>query len=100
MAKVHVKGRILQILQTGGAKWDYEIAEQILREYGLEGEYWVGNVRVTLGDLHSGALAEVIDQTIDASKSHGKEKLLFRYKLTEFGRERMKHTGLLVEEGA
>jgi len=92
-----MKGRLLQILQTEGAKWDYELAELLNAEYGgLEGEYWYGNNRVTLADLYSGGLIDAIEETIDPSKSFGKEKILLKYSLTEFGRQRMSDTGLLV----
>lgn len=99
MAKLHMKGRLLQILQTGGAKWDYELEEQLMSEYGLLGEYWQGTIRVTLADLSSGGLVQTLDEAIDSSRSHGKEKVLFKYDLTEFGRQRMSDTGLLVKEG-
>jgi hypothetical protein len=100
MSKVHMKGRLLQILEAEGAMWDYDLAERMLTEYGQEGEYWYGTIRVTLTDLYSGGLLEVLEEALDPEKSYGKEKVLFKFGLTEFGRQRMADTGLLVGKGA
>lgn len=102
MAKVHIKGRVLQLLQPGEPMWDYEIADKILQEYGYpNNEYWHGTIRMTLADLFSGGLIEPSEQEINPEKSHGKDKLLFKFVLTEFGLERMRNTKLVVgsEEG-
>jgi hypothetical protein len=96
MSKVHIKGRLLQIVEAAGPKWDYELSEIINREYDLDGEYWYGTVRVTLTDLYSGGLLEVLEEALDSQKSYGKEKVLFKFGLTEFGRQRMADTGLLT----
>jgi DNA-binding PadR family transcriptional regulator len=99
MAKqMHIKGRILQMLQSGNPVWDYEIADRIIREYGYpDGEYWHGTIRMTLTDLFSTGLIEPSEEKIDTEKSHGKEKLLFRFVLTEFGLERMTDTKLTTK---
>lgn len=95
MTDLHMKAYMLQVLARGGAMWDYEIAEDVMREYGLSGEYWYGTVRLTLTDLYSGGLLEELEATIDPEKSLGQEKVLFRYQLNDFGRERMAQSGLL-----
>lgn len=100
MAKqMHIKGRILQMLQPGEPVWDYELADRIIREYGHpDNEYWHGTIRMTLTDLFSTGLIEPSEEKIDPEKSHGKEKLLFRFVLTEFGLERMKDTKLTTTD--
>lgn len=93
--KLHIKGRILQYLVETPVLWDYQIAEQVLREYELEGDYYKGSVRVSLADLSSCGLIESIEEAIDDGTRFGCEKVLFKYKLTDFGRSRMRDTSLL-----
>jgi hypothetical protein len=96
MARLHIKGRMLQLLQADGPLWDYELADRIGREYDQQGEYGYGNVRLTLADLSSNGLVETVQEKIDPVLSYGKEKLLLRYSVTGFGRERMADVGLMA----
>lgn len=93
---MHIKGYMLQLLATRGAMWDYEVAEDVMRTYGLSGDYWYGTVRLTLTDLYSGGLLDEIETTVDPEKSSGEEKLLFKCALNDFGRDRMRQSGLEV----
>lgn len=94
MTDLHMKGYMLQLLAGRGQLWDYEIAEDVMREYGLSGEYWFGTVRLTLTDLFSGGLIEEIETKVDPDHSLGVEKVLFRFALNDFGRLRMAQSGL------
>ena len=97
MSKLHMKGYILQTLQRQQeGLWDHQIAQQVLDEYGLHGEYWRGNVRLTLTDLHAGGLLEEMDQALDDGSHFGHGKVLFKYRLSPFGLERMRDTGLAL----
>lgn len=95
MAELHIKGYILRLMAREGAMWDDEIADNVLRFYGLSGEYWYGTVRVTLTDLFSGGLLDEVETTVDPERTDGKPKLLFKFALNDFGVERMAQTGLL-----
>ncbi len=97
MGKVHIKGRILQLLDQSGAQWDNDICDAILKEYGLAGRYWTGTVRMTLTDLHSGGLIDYTESKIGKGSDDGAERLLTAYRLNEFGRSRMRQTGLKEE---
>jgi hypothetical protein len=95
MGKPHIKGYILQTLKgRREGMWDHQIAEQVLQEYRLHGDYWRGTVRVTLTDLHSGGLLEEIEQALDDGTYFGDGKILFKFRLSRFGLERMQDTGL------
>jgi hypothetical protein len=97
---VHIKGRLLQYLEEG-PQWDYELAARVESEYDeWRGEYCHNTVRMNLVDLHSGGLIMPEEETVDPSKTFGKEKMIFRFALTDFGRQRMKESGLLVGAGA
>jgi hypothetical protein len=101
--KIHMKGRLLQILAEGGEHWDYEIATQLLREYEMENSaYWHDQIRLELADLQSSGLIAVNEaqDTIDPDKTFGREKLVRLYSLTPFGRERMRETELLPRAAA
>jgi hypothetical protein len=101
MAMMHIKGRVLQIIfeHTKGKSekgiWDYDIAKQILKEYGLSGAYEMGNIRLTLTDLFSGALIETVKEKVDNGEHFGPGKILFKFALTSFGEERMRDTGII-----
>ena len=95
MSDLHIKGYMLQKLARDGAAWDYDIARAVMDDYGLAGAYWYGTVRLTLTDLFSGGLLDEVETDVDPEKSFGKERLLFKFALNDFGRERMRQSGLL-----
>lgn len=95
MTDLHMKGFMLQLLAQRGATWDYDLADAVMAEYGYSGDYWYGTVRMTLTDLFSGGLLDEVETTVDPEKSYGKERLLFKFQLNDFGRERMQQSGLL-----
>lgn len=97
MSQMHIKGFILQRLLATGPLWDHEVVGLVEREYGLSGEYWTGTVRLTLTDLYASGLLEEVGTTVDPALSGGKEKILIRYQVNEFGRERMAQSGLLED---
>jgi hypothetical protein len=95
MPKLPIKGRLLQLLQERGPQWDYELAGGIAREYAeVDGQYWYDTIRLSLADLFSSGLITEVEEALDPSKSYGVEKILFRFELTDFGRQRMRDTGL------
>ncbi len=95
MSKLHIKGYILHTLKRRqDGLWDHQLAEQVLKEYGLQGAYWRGTVRTTLTDLHTGGLIEEIDQALDDGSHFGNGRVLLKFRLSPFGLERMQDTGL------
>lgn len=94
MASLHMKGHVLRLLAERGAMWDDEVVAAVAAEYGVSGPYWEGTVRLQLTDLYSGGLIAELDATVDPARTNGKERVLFRYELTDFGRERMAQSGL------
>ncbi len=96
MAKVHMKGYILCLLNDSpGGMWDYEISDAVLKEYSHTGYYWKGEVRAALADLFSGALVEELEDALDDGKHFAKGKILCKFNLTPFGKQRMQDTGLI-----
>ena len=92
---MHMKGHMLQLLAERGPMWDYDIAEEVMQVYGVSGDYWFGTVRLTLADLFSSGLLDEVETTVDPAKSRGEEKLLFKFSLNDFGRDRMRQSGLM-----
>lgn len=96
MAKLHLKGFILCLLKDNATGlWDYEIVDRMMKEYNRKGAYWKAEVRVTLTDLLSGALIKKEEDALDDGKHFAPDKLLMKVRLTPFGEQRMKETGLL-----
>lgn len=101
MSRLHMKGYVLQLFAARGPLWTDEVAEAVAAEYGVSGPYWQGTVRLTLVDLYAGGLLSEQEATVDPSRTDGEERVLFRYALTDFGRERMAQSGLAtIHEGA
>lgn len=96
MARVHIKGYVLQKLLADGPLWDHEVVAAVEQEYGLSGAYWAGTVRLTLTDLYSGGLLDEVGADVDPARSTDGEKLTLRYRVNGFGRERMIQSGLLA----
>lgn len=97
MAKLHMKGRILQLIneKREAGMWDWEVADTIGREYGVSGPYWRGTTRVTLTDLYSSGIIESVEEKLDTTGHFGYGKVLFRFRVNSFGRQRMRDTELL-----
>lgn len=96
MARVHIKGYVLQKLLADGPLWDHEVVAAVEQEYGVSGEYWAGTVRLTLTDLYSGGLLDEVGADVDPARSTDGEKITLRYRVNGFGRERMVQSGLLA----
>lgn len=89
--KIHIKGFILQQLAASPGLWDTEIGRRVCGEYDKPaGDYWFGTVRACLADLSSGGLIQAIEDKVDAASG----KLLFKYRVSDFGLARMRQTGL------
>ena len=93
MKTPHMKGIALQQL-ADGAMWDYELAAKVMSALQVSGRYWYGTVRLMLTDLAAGGLIAEVGTAVDPDRSYGEETILFRFALTDFGRERMAQAGL------
>lgn len=94
---LHMKGFILRLLAAAGERglWDHEIMQAVSREYRRNSAYWKGELRVTLTDLHSGALIDEIADELDDGRHFGAGRILMKFRISPFGRERMQDAGLL-----
>lgn len=96
MAKIHMKGYILCLLNDHpGGLWDYEIFNAVSKEYNHSNDFWKGEVRATMIDLYSGALVEELEDALDDGQHFSVGKLLCKFNLTPFGKQRMRDTGLI-----
>ncbi|WP_339842817.1 hypothetical protein [uncultured Halopseudomonas sp.] len=96
MSKLHMKGRILQLINEWQEEgiWDWQVTDALMGEYGLSGAYWRGNTRVTLTDLFSSGIIESVEETLDDQAYFGLGRVLFKFRLNDFGRQRMLDTAL------
>tara|TARA_R110002095_G_scaffold95747_2_gene83652 strand:+ start:1642 stop:1935 length:294 start_codon:yes stop_codon:yes gene_type:complete len=96
MSKLHMKGRILQLIndQQHTGIWDWQITDAVMSEYGLSGAYWRGNTRVTLTDLFSSGIIESVKEKLDYEAYFGAGRVLFKFRLNDFGRQRMRDIAL------
>ncbi|KAA0696299.1 hypothetical protein DT594_02775 [Halopseudomonas laoshanensis] len=97
MTKLHMKGRILQLInaEQDVGIWDWQITDAVMGEYGLSGAYWRGNTRVTLTDLFSSGIFESVEEKLDDQAYFGAGRVLFKFRLNDFGRQRMDDTALV-----
>lgn len=93
--KLHQKAYLLIELSKADSTWDYQLVEKALIEYNVSGSRWVNTFRVALDELAAAGLANSTEKKLDDGTHVGTDKVLFKYQLTEFGRTRMRETGLL-----
>jgi hypothetical protein len=92
--KLHQKGFLLQRLALAESRWDHELVAEAMAEYGLAGRHWINTLRVALEELAAAGLVNRIGQQLDDGTHAGVGKVLINYRLSEFGRARMRDTGL------
>lgn len=93
--KLHQKGFLLVTLSQADSLWDDQLIASTLREYSLTGDYWEKNLRVALDELAAAGLITRLEEKLESVR--GKPRLLFHYRLSDFGRTRMHDTGLLPQ---
>ncbi|MEZ0270923.1 MAG: hypothetical protein ACAH18_02415 [Methylophilaceae bacterium] len=93
--KLHQKGFLLVEISKATTIWDSDLITRALKEYGLNGSYWVNSLRVALDELAAAGLIVRIGSRLDDGKEIAPGALLFHWRLSEFGRTRMRDTGLL-----
>tara|TARA_R110002049_G_scaffold274002_1_gene451938 strand:+ start:6542 stop:6832 length:291 start_codon:yes stop_codon:yes gene_type:complete len=94
--KIHQKGFLLVELSQHESIWDVDLISILLKEYDLSGDYWFKSTCVTLDELASAGLIARIDSRLDEGLFASKQRVMFKYQLTDFGRARMHSTGLLT----
>ncbi|MDG6244945.1 MAG: hypothetical protein QCH31_11260 [Methanolobus sp.] len=82
-----IKFRILELCDNSG-KWNYEIVQQIQKEYGLKGDYWRDSINFDIIELASGGLLKDVEAKVDEEGIYKKGFLLHKYVLTDFGKVR------------
>ena len=91
--KLHQKGFLLVALSKNNTLWDDELIVQVFIEYNIFGDYSEKTIRIALDELSAAGLITRVEEKLEMNKQ--REKLLFRYQLSDFGRARMIDTGLL-----
>lgn len=89
--KLHHKGFILVLLEKMQLAWDDVLVDLALREYMLTGRYWNNHFRIILEELAAAGLITREAHQLDSKT----DRLVFQYAISDFGRERMRDTGLL-----
>ncbi len=89
--KLHHKGYVLTQLAAQQEQWDKALIDEAMTEYKLNGDYWIKHFSVIMDELASAGLISREDHRLDNLS----DRLMFKYRLTDFGRERMRDTGLL-----
>lgn len=96
MSDLHMKGWLLQRIDEVGdsGMWDWQLAMLVERHYSVSGSYWRGVIRLTLVDLHASGVIESVDEVLDTVGHFGRGRILFRFRLNDFGRQRLLDSGL------
>jgi len=93
--KLHQKGFLLVELSQVTSIWDSELISKAMKEYALDGLYWMNGFSVALDELAAAGLVVRLESKLDDGTHFALGRLMFNYKLSDFGRERMIDTGLL-----
>ncbi|MCX4187084.1 hypothetical protein [Methylophaga sp. OBS4] len=89
--KLHHKGYMLVYLEQHGTLWDKVLIDAAQSEYALSGSYWVKHFSIILDELAAAGLIIREAHRLDNVSN----RLMFKYAMSDFGRERMRDTGLL-----
>ncbi len=89
--KLHHKGYVLVSLADIDNCWDDMLIQSALQEYDLSGRYWINHFSIILNELASAGLIIRDDYRFDEQSN----RLSFNYSMSEFGRMRMRDTGLI-----
>lgn len=81
-----IKFRILEL--CNGGKWNYEIVQQIQKEYGLKGNFQRDSINFDIIELASGGMLKDVEVKVDEEGIYKKGFLLHKYELTDFGKIR------------
>ncbi|WP_406655945.1 hypothetical protein V7O62_08875 [Methanolobus sp. ZRKC2] len=81
-----IKFRILELCSD--SKWNYEIVQQIQKEYNLKGDFRRDSINFDIIELASGGMLKDVEVKVDEDGIYKKGFLLHRYVLTDFGRAR------------
>ena len=92
--RLHQKGFLLVELSKFNNMWDDELIEKTLNEYEEFGDFREKTLRIALDELSAAGLIKRIESKLETID--GKEKLLFKYQVSDFGISRMRDTGLLL----
>lgn len=94
--KLHQKGFLLVEISKVSSIWDSDLIAKALKEYDLSGDYWVNSMRVALDELAAAGLIVRVSSRLEQRKPTLPGGLRFNWRLSEFGRSRMRDTGLLA----
>lgn len=83
-----IKFRVLELCNNGDGKWNYEIVQQIQKEYGLKGNFQRDSINFDIIELASGGMLQDIEVKVDEDGIYKKGFLLHKYVITDFGKIR------------
>ena len=83
-----IKFRILELCNSGDGKWNYEIVQQIQKEYGLKGNFQRDSINFDIIELASGGMLKDVEVKVDEDGIYKKGFLLHKYLITDFGKIR------------
>jgi DNA-binding transcriptional regulator PaaX len=92
--KLHYKGYLLVTISKSGGIWDQQLIEKVFSEYNESGDFREKTIRIALDELAAAGLIKRIENKLETINA--KEKLLFKYQVSDFGISRMVDTGLLL----
>ena len=83
------KSRLLRYFENGPL-WDYESVDKLVSEEGRKDAYFRWTARFWLMEMSGGGVLDVIEEGIDDGSHFGEGKLISKYRLTDYGRMRIK----------
>lgn len=78
------------LYHDGDEIWDYDAVDTIVKEYGCDTEYNRLCLRFGLMELATGGMLECVEEQIDEKPYFKKDSVVCKYKITEFGLDRIK----------
>ena len=90
LMKLTMKSRLLLLFKEEGEMWVQDAVERLLAVEGMQkSERWSWVIRFYMMEMSVNGMLEILDEALDDGTYFGKDVILTKYKITDFGIERV-----------
>lgn len=89
MSDLPRKVRLLEIMQDGKERWNYEIVQQAQEDYGMNSDSGRDTLNFEIIELAAIAFLKEVDIKVDEEGIYKKDFLLHKYVITDDGKARL-----------
>lgn len=80
-----IKFRVLEILADGEPKWNYELVDMLMKEYGESSDFHKYSINFDLIEVQASGFIYATESAVDEAGKFRSGSLLNKYKITSLG---------------